>query len=235
MIAANSSTGYGATVVRFARLSLEISQSANGPIPARLLCAPEYAVQRRPRIPHSCHISGRRGRSADTYPEKAEWSFMEWPLATRTFQQARVVRILRLRPAIQSGRNPMRLSIICCAFASLATAAIVRSAPTSRTRQSAPEKRCGWLVNPTPANWSLVDHDGEWTMGDQGGYRASGIDELPDMSVKGMVKTNGNHGYSCACLSVRTDRAQMRISQVISGTPMPLNACRADARLKRPS
>jgi len=129
----------------------------------------------------------------------------------------------------------MRLSIICFALASLASTAIARSAPTSPTRNAAPEKRCGWLVNPTPANWWLVDRDGEWTMSEQGGYQAPGMDELHDMSAEGMVKTNGNHGYSCACLTVRTDRAQMRIAQVISGTPMPLKACRADSRLKRPS
>jgi hypothetical protein len=26
------------------------------------------------------------------------------------------------------------------------------------------EKRCGWLVNPTPANWWLVDRAGQWTV-----------------------------------------------------------------------
>jgi hypothetical protein len=33
------------------------------------------------------------------------------------------------------------------------------------------ERRCGWLENPTPANYCLTDRDGEWTIGVQGGYR----------------------------------------------------------------
>ena len=32
------------------------------------------------------------------------------------------------------------------------------------------ETRCGWLANPTPANYWFYDKDGEWTIGEQGGY-----------------------------------------------------------------
>src|SRR5262245_20967552 len=33
------------------------------------------------------------------------------------------------------------------------------------------ERRCGWVDNPTPSNWWLVDRDGEWEIGLQGGYQ----------------------------------------------------------------
>ncbi len=41
------------------------------------------------------------------------------------------------------------------------------------------ETRCGWVENPTPGNWSLMDHDGEWEIGIQGGRQAEGPD-FPD-------------------------------------------------------
>ena len=40
------------------------------------------------------------------------------------------------------------------------------------------ENRCGILTNPTPANWWLIDRDGEWTIGAQGGYQAEGIENI---------------------------------------------------------
>ena len=97
-----------------------------------------------------------------------------------------------------------------------------------------PEKRCGWLVNPTPANWWLVDRQDQWTLGVQGGYQAPGMEELPDMSTGGWVETNGSYGYGCACLSVTTDRKSGRVTRIFSGRSVPLKQCRADRRLKRP-
>jgi hypothetical protein len=99
--------------------------------------------------------------------------------------------------------------------------------------QSRPETRCGWLDNSTPANWLLTDRDGEWLIGSQGGYQAPGLDELPDMSARGWVETNGPHGHGCACMTVTTDRARMRITRIISARPVPLRQCRADRRLPR--
>ena len=100
--------------------------------------------------------------------------------------------------------------------------------------QRPPERRCGWLQNPTPANWWLVDRDGEWILGVQGGYQAPGMDEMPDMSTRGWVRTNGNYGYGCACMSVTTDRRSGRVTRLFSATPVPLRQCRADRRLPRP-
>jgi Protein of unknown function (DUF4087) len=95
-------------------------------------------------------------------------------------------------------------------------------------------KRCGWLVNPTPANWSLIDRHGEWLLGEQGGYQAPGLDDMPDMSTRGWKQTNGSYGYGCACMNVTVDDRHHRITRVISATPMPLRQCRADHKLRRP-
>jgi hypothetical protein len=98
---------------------------------------------------------------------------------------------------------------------------------------STPETRCGWLQNPTPANYWLIDRDGEWTIGAQGGFRAEGWDDMPDMSARGWVGTNGSYGYGCACLTVTADRATMRITRIIAARAVPLRQCRADRRLPR--
>jgi hypothetical protein len=97
----------------------------------------------------------------------------------------------------------------------------------------APERRCGWLVNPTPANWSLIDRDGEWELGVQGGWQAPGLDEMPDMTTRGWVETNGHYGRGCACMSARIDRRARRVTRIFSAQPVPLRVCRADPRLPR--
>ena len=76
--------------------------------------------------------------------------------------------------------------------------AVAPAAPAS-------ERRCGWLHNPTPANWWLVDRDGEWLLGAQGGYQAPGMDEMPDMTSAGWVETNGHYGHGCACMDVTVE------------------------------
>src|SRR5215217_3934268 len=101
------------------------------------------------------------------------------------------------------------------AFILVAAAVMAASSPAGKIR-------CGWLENPTPANWSLVDREGEWLIGVQGGYQARGSDNIPDMSTRGWVETNGHHGYGCACMKVSTDRASHRITNILSAIPKPL-------------
>ena len=113
-------------------------------------------------------------------------------------------------------------------FKILFMAVMALAAPTANT-----ERRCGWLHNPTPANWWLVDRDGEWLIGAQGGYQAPGMDDMPDMTTRGWESTNGNYGYGCACMDVATDRASRRVTRVGSATPLPLRQCQADPRLPR--
>ncbi|MET0251190.1 MAG: DUF4087 domain-containing protein [Novosphingobium sp.] len=99
---------------------------------------------------------------------------------------------------------------------------------------AASERRCGWLHNPTPANWWLIDRDGQWVLGTQGAEQVPGMDRLPDMATRGWVRTNGYYGYGCACLSLQTDKRSGRVTRVISGAPVPLRQCRSDKRLPRP-
>lgn len=96
-----------------------------------------------------------------------------------------------------------------------------------------PEVRCGWVSNPTPANWWLNDKDGEWTIGVQGGYQASGA-ALPDFGKKWIVTNSGGHGYGCGCITATTDKKEMRILKISKATVRPLSACRKDKNLKEP-
>lgn len=104
---------------------------------------------------------------------------------------------------------------------------------TSAAMPSVTERRCGWLHNPTPANWWLVDRDGEWLIGAQGGYQAPGMDEMPDMTTAGWIETNGHYGHGCACMDVTVDRQSRRITRIASATPLPLRQCRQDPALPR--
>jgi hypothetical protein len=100
--------------------------------------------------------------------------------------------------------------------------------------QPSAARRCGWLHNPTPGNWWLVDGDGEWILGAQGGYQAPGMDELPDMSAAEWVEVNGHYGYGCACMDIVADPASKRVLQVSRANPRPLAKCRADRELPGP-
>jgi hypothetical protein len=94
-------------------------------------------------------------------------------------------------------------------------------------RSAKTEKRCGWIENPTPSNMSLVDRDGEWTIGIQGGYQAEG--DTP--GSKEFVQINGHYGYYCACLTVQVDPVKRRIVKIVSGVGLPLATCRNDKSL----
>lgn len=98
---------------------------------------------------------------------------------------------------------------------------------------NATETRCGWLQNPTPANWWLTDSDGTWTISAQGGYQARGMDNIPPIGEREYVRTNGNYGYTCACLNVATDSKRMRITRIQSGKQLSLRTCREDPNLPK--
>jgi hypothetical protein len=94
-----------------------------------------------------------------------------------------------------------------------------------------PETRCGWFSNPTPANASLYDRDGEWIIGVQGGYQAEG--DWPTFGPKQWVETNVHYGYGCACLEVRVDREKHEVMKIEGSRARPLSVCRRDRLLKR--
>jgi len=111
--------------------------------------------------------------------------------------------------------------------------ALVSASPSSLTPAmlEKAEMRCGWFSNPTPANASLFDRDGEWIIGVQGGYQAEG--DWPSFSPKQWVKTNVHYGYGCACLRVRVDRSEQRILVIENAQARALSACRRDPALRK--
>jgi hypothetical protein len=117
-------------------------------------------------------------------------------------------------------------------FVLVATACLIVGPASGLGAAKTTEKRCGYLDNPTPANWWLTDRSGEWLIGAQGGYQAEGLEVLPeDFFEKGWVRTNGWYGYRCACLIVTTDLKAKRIKRIVSGEPLPLGRCTRDKAL----
>ena len=98
----------------------------------------------------------------------------------------------------------------------------------------AAERRCGWLENPTPANFYLRDRQGEWVMGEQGGYQAARMDELPDLTTGGWVRTNGNYGHGCACITGTFDSRSRQVIRADEAEAVPLARCKADRTLPSP-
>jgi hypothetical protein len=96
----------------------------------------------------------------------------------------------------------------------------------------AAETRCGWLRNPTPANWYLHDKDGQWTISVQGGYQAGGMNNMPPLNDDESFKF-GVYRSFCACLNVVTDRNRMRMTTIQGGEQLPLSTCREDPNLPR--
>ena len=123
-----------------------------------------------------------------------------------------------------SGGHAMRLAI---AAAALIAGTFIGQA------DAAPERRCGWLANPSPANWWLLDRDGEWVLSVQGREPVPGLDTIPDMTTLGWVGTNGPHGYGCACLVLDTAPGR-RVVRILSGEPLPTQRCNADRALPPP-
>ena len=96
----------------------------------------------------------------------------------------------------------------------------------------ATERRCGWLANLSPGNWSLVDADAVWTLsaaGEEGPEILAVMDMVPAFDPAEFVSTGTYTGYGCACMSVTTNGA--RISAIASTKREPLATCKADPSL----
>ena len=87
--------------------------------------------------------------------------------------------------------------------------------------------------NPTPANISPYDRDGDWTIGVQGGYQVEEDWDWPKFKPRQWVRTNGNYGYGCACLQLRVDKESERVLEIKSARARPLSACRRERVLKK--
>jgi hypothetical protein len=96
------------------------------------------------------------------------------------------------------------------------------------------EERCGWLENPTPGNWWLRDAHGLWIISAQGGPYAEGVEKLQAPAPDRFVATNGQYGYSCACVSGTFDDHAERMTRVDATRALPLSVCRIDKALPAP-
>jgi hypothetical protein len=123
-------------------------------------------------------------------------------------------------------------SALANAGASVPSAAAAPN-PTAPAAGTKGVRRCGWLSNPTPANWWLTDAQGQWILGTQGADQAAGMDEMPDMSTAGWVETNGSYGYGCACMTITAD-SEGKVTRIADAQPKPLQQCRADRKLPKP-
>lgn len=104
------------------------------------------------------------------------------------------------------------------------------------TAAESAERRCGWFLNPSPANFWLVDRDGRWELMTQGGRYIPGMLTLPDMRAEGWIATNANrqYGYSCACLTMDVDRRTRRATRIARAEPLALSRCQEDPSLPPP-
>ena len=91
---------------------------------------------------------------------------------------------------------------------------------------------CGWFVNPTPANVSLLDRHGEWSISVQGGPEAEG--DWPTFKPSQWIRTNGHYGYGCACMRVTADAGTRRVAIIKSAHARALAVCEKDRSLKAP-
>jgi hypothetical protein len=115
--------------------------------------------------------------------------------------------------------------------------ALLLAAPAAEAQRGI-ENRCGWIVNPSPGNYWLVDRDARrgWLISAQGGYRARGMDLLPDFTVSEWVESrpDSSYGHGCACMQVRTDPRNRQITRIHSVRQVPIAQCRRDRRLPPP-
>lgn len=102
----------------------------------------------------------------------------------------------------------------------------------ARETQPRPVTRCGWFLQPTPANASLLDREAEWTISMQGMPPAEG--RWPKFKTSQWVETNGHYGYGCACMNVVADSSTQEILVIKSARAQSLSVCRNDRSLKAP-
>lgn len=118
------------------------------------------------------------------------------------------------------------------AAAALAVVATIAAGFSAAAGDGKPlETRCGWFSNPSPANMTLIDRDGEWLIGEMGGHQAEGDWDWPKFARGEWKQTNGNYGYGCACFRLRADASAHRVLFVEKAWKKPLSACESDPTL----
>jgi len=131
------------------------------------------------------------------------------------------------------------------------------AAPAAKPEKEPPgsRERCGWVVNSTSSvwgrlmggrsttsNWWLIDEESRtrngWLIRAQGGYTAAGFDILmKDLRLGGPEwhVAQGEEGYRCACLQVRTDARNRQITRIYKVLRQePIAQCRGRKGLPKP-
>lgn len=96
---------------------------------------------------------------------------------------------------------------------------------------AAAEYRCGWLDNSAQGSYQFIDKQATWTIAKLGSYQIpqASMNNLPQKLESEFVSTAGGFGYSCSCLSVRTDAATKRITAILyKGKQVLLKRCLED-------
>ncbi|MFF9550332.1 DUF4087 domain-containing protein [Methylobacterium sp. NPDC097178] len=93
--------------------------------------------------------------------------------------------------------------------------------------------RCGWIHNPTPANWWLIDKQATWKISEQGESQPHGFDLIPDLSSD-FVATNRGYGYACACLSGEFSKPENRVIKITHFVQRRISDCQGDRALPPP-
>jgi hypothetical protein len=106
---------------------------------------------------------------------------------------------------------------------------VVPSLDASKISQ--PTRLCGWWDNPTPGNVWLNDRSGRWTIALQGTYEAHG--DGPEFKPGQQVPKDAPHGYGCACITARVDRASRFVYSFTDAKALSPKVCRADPGLKK--
>lgn len=93
------------------------------------------------------------------------------------------------------------------------------------------ETRCGWLDNPSPANWWLLDADGDWTISIQGREEFSNFFDVEPTGTYEREGLHPSYGWSCACIRGEFDPVSRRLTFAESVRNLPLSQCREDPAL----
>jgi hypothetical protein len=125
------------------------------------------------------------------------------------------------------------LVIIGCLLSVTAAFVSGEARPLGDSDEPRFETRCGWFVNPTPANIWLLDRDAEWTIAVQGAYQLESEWGWPVFKPGQWVQTNGNYGYGCACMQIQVDKETRRVVAVKGSRARPLSVCRRDRTLRK--
>jgi hypothetical protein len=102
----------------------------------------------------------------------------------------------------------------------------------SVTQAQSFQKRCGWYNNPSPSNSWLIDNDSKWAI-DMPGMTATDPTGWTHFTKTpaNWVRTSGDSGYGCACITARSDHSKHMIVEIQQGEAKPLSDCRNDPNL----